>query len=268
MITINGLELPVNSIFSGGEVNIKIPDILNKEGVLVVHATLSSSDEIMKLLMVKDALDHYAPIPRKVLFMPYVPYARQDRRCHKGEAYGLLVFTELINNMGFDNVIVLDPHVPLGDYIINLYMSLSPADLIDPNVCANKVIVSPDKGGLVRASQVAEANGLRIVKATKVRENGSIVDTQIESGSEFIEGQDLLIVDDICDGGGTFIALVNELMKYNPRSVEIYVTHGIFRFGVQPLLEAGISHIYTTNSICSIQHPQVTIFTVNAKEEE
>lgn len=59
----------------------------------------------------------------------------------------------------------------------------------------------------------------------------------------------VMILDDICDGGRTFIEAVKHLREAGAKRVELYVTHGIFSKGVENLLDNGIDHIYTTNSL-------------------
>jgi len=66
---------------------------------------------------------------------------------------------------------------------------------------------------------------------------------------EVIKGKDALIVDDICDGGATFIGLAKELLILGANSVSLFVTHGIFRSGTDIIFESGISKIITTNSL-------------------
>lgn len=63
-----------------------------------------------------------------------------------------------------------------------------------------------------------------------------------------VRGRDVLIVDDLCDAGGTFIGAAQVLRQHGARSVSLYVTHGIFSKGVEHLLAQGIDNIYTTTS--------------------
>ena len=89
---------PATFVFPGGEVHIALPDFDSEHVRLArIHALLKTSDDVMRLLMLTDALRRrigQAPIH---LVMPYVPYARQDRVCNPGAAHGAKVFCDLIN---------------------------------------------------------------------------------------------------------------------------------------------------------------------------
>ena len=99
-----------------------------------------------------------------------------------------------------------------------------------------------------RASQVQKSLGLsETVYATKVRnpDNGEILRTEVPEDVSY-RGKNLLIVDDICDGGRTFIELAKVLRDYEPSRIDLYVTHGIFSKGFE-IFEDLIDHFYVAN---------------------
>jgi ribose-phosphate pyrophosphokinase len=111
------------------------------------------------------------------------------------------------------------------------------------------VIIAPDKGAVPRAEVAARFIGSHEVKyATKVRnpENGEILRTEIQDGD--YKGKNLLIVDDICDGGRTFIELAKVLREHNPSRIDLYITHGIFSKGFE-VFEGLIDHFYVANML-------------------
>lgn len=254
MIKINGLSLAEDSTFPGGELHIKLPE-LNNPATIVVNTRIKSSDTLVKLLLVKDALDFYYPGTRKILRCLYLPYARQDRRCNPGEAFSAAVIAKLIDNMGFDKIVIADVHSIVARNFI-LKTRVRHLDLIDifasvaQPLIPNAVFVAPDAGSYSKVSELADQYMRPLVTATK-RRIGSRIYSSV-SVSQSIEGRDLLIVDDICDGGGTFIALAKELKELKPASISLYVTHGIFSKGLDVLHEAGISKIFTTDSYCDL----------------
>ena len=71
-------------------------------------------------------------------------------------------------------------------------------------------------------------------------------------------GDNVYIVDDICDGGRTFIALASEIRARNAGAVYLIVSHGIFSYGEEPLRRGGIDHVYTTDSFKAITSPYIT----------
>lgn len=275
MIKINGIELGESSVFPGGEVHIKLPDLnylretinFRRKNVskalpnILVEVTIRSSNDLMQLILVKDALDENFDLDENGtketigLKLIYMPYARQDRVCNTGEAFSARVFANLLNLMEFDVIITADVHsnvilshinTPVIQVTVNDIFKLKYQPLMP-----DMVLVAPDKGAYDKVKSLAKMLGVPFISATKVRENRNI---QIELDQTamtdlIIEGKNLLIVDDICDGGGTFTGLAKLLKYKGPKSINLYVTHGIFSKGLGPLWEAGIDRIYTTNSI-------------------
>jgi ribose-phosphate pyrophosphokinase len=250
--------------FSAGELQVKIPLMISTNRVDVV-TRIKSADDIMELLLVKDAIDRNTNIKLsyKTLVIPYLPYSRQDRVMNRGEALSVKVMCDLINSMNFDHVITWDNHSDVGTALLNNCTNVEQHELLeqfDKNNwnLANElydhryVLVSPDAGADKKTIKIAQHfDGLEVVNASKVRDTktGNITATKVNYDGEInINGADFLIVDDICDGGFTFIKLAEELKRYNPDSISLYVTHGIFSKGYQVLFDAGISKIYTTDS--------------------
>ena len=271
MITINGTSLLVSSKFPAGEVRTQIKKIPSNTEFIEVKAILKSSDDIMELLMVKNTLDYYNYKASINLVLGYVPYARQDRICNEGEANGAEVFASLLDHMGFDNIVVADIHSPV--FLSSLktsYSEISAAHILG-NIHTqggididrrSTLLIAPDKGANIRVSVAARVLGVGMVSCSKVREaeTGRITKTEILVEEPLaLFGLDLIVVDDICDGGMTFVLLARELLKQEPNSLTLYVTHGIFSRGIEPLLKAGFTKIITTDSFCEIKHPNLTV---------
>ena len=121
--------------------------------------------------------------------------------------------------------------------------------------CKEKtVLLSPDAGASKKTGLVAKHCGYdSIVYGSKIRDTktGEIVKTTVLVEHN-IGDKDVLIVDDICDGGRTFIELAKVLRQKGAESVDLYVTHGIFSAGLDPLM-LHIDHIFTTESVCSLK---------------
>lgn len=276
--------------FSAGEVNVRLPDeacaLLQDKDITVVeiYARLNSSDDVIALMLLADAIAHFNRGVRKTVFIPYMPYGRQDRVCNPGEAAAASVFARLLNFALFDRIITLDPHntdkfsaetfnsdpIPQVD-ILDTYFSLlsimswqqhiqadyvrsaksihgvAPPPAWNPTEAerlADYVVVAPDKGACKKAQAVADKLfGGKCIFANKVRDPATMEITNTEilpatDGQDIqIEGKHLFVVDDICDGGRTFIELAKELKKHNPASLTLYVTHAIFSRGVAPIKE-------------------------------
>ena len=180
------------------------------------------------------------------LILPYVPGARQDRTNPTGDVLSTAwSVASMINGRFFDQVLILDPHSPvLTDLIYDV--KVYPLDRIAAKMYPDYTgIIAADKGGKNRAEQFADAMGKPIFYGSKIRD----VATGKLSGFDvdvLPQGGHFLVVDDICDGGGTFIGLWNEIDKQNAVA-DLFVTHGIFSKGSSDLRKT-YRNVYTTDS--------------------
>ncbi len=248
--------------FSGGEVHVRILEPNEAPGqVFEITARLHGSVEIMELLMLTDALRRMSGGARIRLVCPYFPYARQDRVCAPGEALSLRVIADLINAQGYESVEVWDAHSDVTGAVLNRMVSVPALHFVRQLDLVAKVdkpiLVAPDAGALKKVSSIAKALGLQWVRADKSRDpkTGEITGTAVYS--DHVGQRDFLIVDDICDGGRTFIALAEAVRPLTDGRVYLYVTHGIFSAGYDALT-AAIDGIYTANSFRPLgEHPKV-----------
>lgn len=241
--------------FPGGEVGVNINPVRSLdtwghavEHEVVVVAQLQNSDDVMALLMTVDAIRRTYKVGYFALKMAYVPYGRQDRVCNEGEALSISVFAQLINSCNFDEVEIIDPHSEAQTAAIHNSRVRNVEDLLKfvRLDLSDTYIVAPDAGAYKKAHKVAAASGARgVITAHKVR---NLSDGKIQSVTldQDVTGKKLMVVDDICDGGGTFIML-REALGDAPESVYLWVTHGIFSKGFECLTDI-YDRVYTTNS--------------------
>jgi ribose-phosphate pyrophosphokinase len=218
------------SVFPGGEVHVKI---LNPDEVLcrAIHiiAILKNSDDIFKLLVITDALKREGATGI-TLNIPYLPYARQDRVCNRGEALSLRVMCDLINSQNYEKVHISNAHSDVALALINNVRHESA--YVPRCAMANSVLVAPDSGSLKKVSSIADLEGIPFIRADKRRLRDGAWETTVYS--EHVGNKNLLIVDDICDGGKTFVELAKKLKPLTNGEVNLYVTHGIFSKGMVP----------------------------------
>ncbi|URC22146.1 ribose-phosphate pyrophosphokinase [Serratia phage vB_SmaM-ChuuTotoro] len=253
----NDTIIPEFFTFSGGERNVKIPKVDYKDSPVWFTAHITSSDGIMDLLLLKDAVDNHDSMRSsdKRLVIPYLPYARQDRVMVEGEALSVRVMADLINSMGFDSVLVNDPHSDVGPALIkNLHVKPVEEEAISLLVRNDHfmrvpkddlVICSPDAGALKKVSKVAKNMNIEeMVIGIKHRNvaTGQITGTGFMGAD--VKGRTVLMVDDIADGGATFIHLGKALKDAGAKSVLLYVTHGIFSKGME-VFDGVIDAVYT-----------------------
>lgn len=246
--------------FPGGESCIRISgnplegcDQTSLAGLITMD--FKNNGDLVDLMMLVDAVRRYYYTPVELsLRMDYLPYARQDRVCNPGESLSVKVVTDFINSMNFARVYCKDIHSNVGEVLINNLIHIKlPACANDMrNFCKpeNTTIVSPDAGAEKKVFDFAKQLGYTsVVRASKVRNvsTGKIERTTLIDDVHYLRN-DYLIVDDICDGGRTFIELA-KVLKANsgPESkINLYVTHGIFSAGLQ-VFEGFIDKIYVNN---------------------
>ncbi|MCX2484941.1 ribose-phosphate diphosphokinase [Pedobacter sp. MR2016-24] len=239
-------------LFSGGEVHIKLQGSADD---VLISTRLNDSNDIMKLLLAVDALRRSGTKNISV-FIPYLPYARQDRVMVAGEPLSIKVMCNLINSCGFEKVYVYDVHSEVSLALLENCELISNYSLVKEVLKdrTDYLLVSPDAGALKKIYKLAEALTYTddIVLCNKVRDvsNGRI--KQITVDQDDLQGKDCFIIDDICDGGATFVGVAKELKKRNAGKVSLIVSHGIMSHGETELVD-WIDHIYTTDSIKDTQ---------------
>jgi ribose-phosphate pyrophosphokinase len=231
------------------EANILLDKTALEQEILIV-ARIEKSEDIWRLLLATDA-SRRSGAKKISVFIPYLPYARQDRQCRPGEAFSLEVLAQVLNLQNYENVFIYDPHSAVTQRLIHNAVPITNHSFVEKVLLGKEkyLLVSPDAGTSIKIDELALAIGYdrRIVQCRKHRIPGGSIDT-IEVSEEDFCGLDLYIVDDICDGGATFIKLAEVLRKRNAGTINLIVSHGIFSKGLEALTENGIDHVYTTDS--------------------
>ena len=240
--------------FPCGEVGVKIENGFASEEVEVT-LLWDSNDDLIALGQLVDALRHN-DVQHISLNIPYFPYSRQDRRCNPGEGHALKMVADYINSLGFSAVYTMDAHSFVLEAVVKNLRVAEQAE------CAWRlpsfdVFVAPDAGASKKIFKLtASRQGAEVIVADKKRDaTGKIIETSI-SGGESITGKSVCVVDDLCDGGATFIELGKVLKKYEPASLDLYVTHGFFTKGVG-ILTPFYDTIYVSNLMNNAAKPHV-----------
>ncbi len=261
--------------FPAGEVGVRV-DTQNHRfradpRPTTITARIQNHRDFMELVMATSALQEWAGQPER-LVLPCVPNARQDRVCSPGDAFGLLAFARQIAALGFKELVTFDPHSEVTPSVFKALgmkvkvidqatiigqFSLLNARLHSPpdSPTGRPLFCSPDAGANKKTSDLAALYSQPyFIRADKLRElsTGKIKECVVINPREEVEGRDVVVIDDIGDRCGTFIGLAKALKAKGAKSVELYITHGLFTAEIDsilnPLCEAGVSHIWTTNS--------------------
>jgi ribose-phosphate pyrophosphokinase len=245
--------------FAGGEPHIKISTSESIQQVMITHR-LNRFNDLGVLCLAVDALKRMG-VEKIAIFIPYFPASRQDRVMVAGEPLSVKVYADIINNLKANRVYIFDPHSEVTPALLNNCTVLVNHNYIRTVVSMINTgckLVAPDGGALKKIYKLSEyLQGADIIECSKSRDvkTGKLSGFKVQG--EDLQGADCLVVDDICDGGGTFIGLGEELKKKGAGKLYLAVSHGIFSKGFQQLLDI-YERIFTTDSIRELQEDRVT----------
>lgn len=247
-------------IFSGGEPHIKIkPDFDVSETVTITHR-INSFNDFGLLLLAIDALKRM-DVKLINVFIPYFPAARQDRVMIAGEPLSVKVYADILNSLKLNKITVFDAHSEVTSALLDNCEVISNHAFIAEVLkkIGNDVkLISPDGGALKKIYKVSEyLGGIDVVECSKSRDVKTGKLSGFKVYDDNLQGMDCLIVDDICDGGGTFIGLAEELKKKNAGKLYLAVSHGIFNKGFESM--KAFEKIFTTNSFREFDEEMVEV---------
>ena len=241
------------TIFPDGTSQVwKLPEYVVRSSSVNVDWRFENEREIVDLLSLSKLLNNQL----NTLHVPYLPYARQDKEVSNASTFNLEVFADLINSLKLSHVTSVDVHNPTKtENLIDNLVNIKVDDFHYEVVKATRpdYLVFPDAGAHDRyRGSIVDINLPSIVcDKTRDQLTGQITGHKIvhQDGS-LTSAKRFLIVDDLCDGGATFISVARMLRDVNP-DVKVYlcVTHGLFSKGRDTLLANGIDGVYTTDSL-------------------
>lgn len=217
--------------FSGGEPHVNVPAAAEIAGLdFIIDARVHSFTALGEVLVMNDALRRSRA--RQVnLFCPYLPGARQDR----GAPLTARVYADIINAAHFDSVVGVDPHSPVMAALLDRFSAVESCDVLPLELInvPGATLICPDAGAAKRVEAVADRFGLSVLYARKHRDPA----TGQLSGftcDPLPAGATGIVIDDICDGGGTFLGLADAIDAPRER-LRLWTSHGIYSKGVAPL---------------------------------
>jgi len=217
--------------FKNGEIYIRFIDSVRGADVFIIQTCSDPvNDNIMELLIMLDALKRASAGMINVV-MPHYGYARQDKKAEGREPITAKLLADLLQAAGMDRLIVADLHVATIQGFFDV-----PVDLITaiPIIAkyfkgkdlTNAVVVSPDVGGVKRASIFSKQLELPLAILDKRRPDHNVA--EIENIVGDIEGKDAIIFDDLIDTGGTLVEAINILLEHGAKKVFAAATHPVF----------------------------------------
>ena len=246
-------------LYPDNQPHVNINGISEGDEVKVV-CSITDSIVLLNLLQCSDALDTLF-VKKKILSIPYLMGARFDRLMQCGDSIDLRVISKLINSCNFEKVYLYDVHSDVSTMLINNSVNISNQHLVDLYFKEDAVLICPDAGASKKVDKYMKWNNTikEVVYCNKNRDltTGTITLSVLEPDK--CKGKNCIIIDDLCDGGGTFLAIASQI---KPLHLTLLVTHGIFSKGIDILANNGIDSIITSDSFCRVWNHK-TVTTIN-----
>jgi len=248
-------------VFSDGEIWIKFKENIRGRDVFLIQSTTPPAENLMELLIMLDAAKR-SSARRVTAVIPYYGYARQDRKDQPRVAVTAKLTADILTKAGADKVITMDLHaaqiqgffdIPLD----HLYASPIFTDEFRDKA-ENLVVVSPDVGGIKIARSYAKRLHADLVLIDKRRPEPNKAEVMNIIGD--VNGKSVLIVDDLIDTGGTFVAAIEALKKRGAEKIYGAVTHALLSGeAIERIEKSDINTLYVSDTIVQKLKPDSKI---------
>lgn len=256
-----GTELGRTSVleFSDGEFQPYYDESVRGCIVFIVQSTFPPSDNLMELLLMIDAAKR-ASAYKVVAVMPYLGFARQDRKDKPRCAIGAKLVADLLTAAGVDRVMTMDLHADQIQGFFNvpvdhLYASTLFVPYIKSLELDNLVIAAPDMGGTKRANAYSRFLKSEMVICYKLRKKANVVEEIRVIGD--VKDKNVIIVDDMIDTAGTICLAANLMKDQGAKSIRVVVSHPVLSGPAYERIEkSAITEVAVTDSIPLKNHTE------------
>lgn len=226
--------------FPDGEIQIELLSDI-KDDIVDIECRITCANDLFILMQVGDILNRLDI--KFTIYIYYLMGMRMDRVMSIGRPYSLKCIFNIIKSLNPKYIRVLEPHSKRFE-IQEIY-NQALFDIIEANL--NDCLVYPDNGAFNRYKQILATPNRILCNKIRNLSTGKIEYYDIESSSIYTNS-DLLVIDDLCDGGNTFRLLANSLRnKYPDKKLKIFVTHMVNPKGIETLSKY-YDEVYFTNS--------------------
>jgi ribose-phosphate pyrophosphokinase len=215
--------------FSDGEIYVEFQESIRGQFVFLIQSTFAPSDNLMELLLMIDAAKR-ASAYKVIAVMPYYGLARQDRKDRPRVAIGSKLVANMLTAAGADRVITMDLHAPqIQGYFDIPVDHLEASAIFIPYIeklnLANLTFAAPDVGSANRIREIASYFECEMVICDKHRKRANEIASMVVIGD--VTGKDVVLVDDLCDTGGTLIKSAALMKEKGANSVRALCTHPV-----------------------------------------
>ena len=248
----NNSQVPFEtSFFPDGQISGMVMELIDENEHYLIKSRMSSYTNLIEICAYNDILKSNGATVS--LYCPYILGGRSDRRFTPNQSFDLKIVTNILNSCNFKSITVLDPHSDVQTALINCRVINNEINWIfqkypeNHEFWENKTLISPDAGSFKKLNSVSKRLNIPMISASKERDLSGNLSTEFNGD---VSGKNLVIIDDICDGGRTFINLGESLKSKGSSSITLIVTHGIFSKGTEL---PNIDYIVTTNSYQNLE---------------
>ena len=215
--------------FSDGEIGVEFEDSIRGRFVFLIQSTFSPTENMMELLLMIDAAKR-ASAYKVIAVIPYYGYARQDRKDKPRVAIGSKLVANMLVAAGADRVVTMDLHAPqIQGYFDIPVDHLESSAIFIPYIeslnLANLTFAAPDVGSANRIREIASFFETEMVICDKHRKRANEIASMVVIGD--VKDRDIVLIDDICDTGGTLAKSAGLMMEKGARSVRAFCTHPV-----------------------------------------
>jgi ribose-phosphate pyrophosphokinase len=239
--------------FSDGEFNFQIEENARGADVFIIQPTCPPSDQnLMELLIMLDTFQR-ASAERVTAVIPYFGYARSDKKDRPRVPIAAKLIANLIVSAGAQRVLTIDLHASQiqGFFDIpvdHLYAAPVIVKYFQQNPIENLIVVTPDTGGAERARAYAKRLDTGLALVDKRREKANVAEVMNVVGD--VVGKNCLIIDDMCDTGGTICKVAEALHKNGANEIYACFTHAVLSGNaIENLSASHLKKIIVTNTI-------------------
>lgn len=243
----------VTERFSDGEFNFQIGENVRGADVFIIQPTCPPTDKhLMELLIMLDTFNR-ASAERVTAVIPYFGYARSDKKDRPRVPIAAKLVANLITTAGAERILTIDLHAAQiqGFFDIpvdHLYSAPVVVNYFQENPLENLVVVAPDTGGAERARAYAKRLNAGLALCDKRRERANVAEVMNIVGD--VKDRNCLIIDDMCDTGGTICKVAEALHKDGAKSVFAAFTHPVLSGkAIENLRNSYIEKVIVTNTI-------------------
>lgn len=239
--------------FSDGEFNFQIGENVRGTDVFIVQPTCPPTDQnLMELLIMIDTFKR-ASAERVTAVIPYFGYARSDKKDRPRVPIAAKLVANLLTTAGAQRILTIDLHASQiqGFFDIpvdHLYAAPIVVEYFRENPIENLIVVSPDTGGAERARAYAKRLNAGLALCDKRREKANVAEVMNIVGD--VSGKNCLIIDDMCDTGGTICKVAEALAKEGANDVYACFTHAVLSGkAIENISNSYIKKVIVTNTI-------------------